>query len=49
MNSNELREYVQKLNEQERVQIELRRQAALKKIHQLREQIKYKHKEKVSG
>jgi dynactin complex subunit len=42
MNSNELREYVRKLNQQEQVQIELRRQAALKKIQALRKEIKYK-------
>ena len=41
MNSNELREYVRKLNEQEAVQIELRRQKALKKIRELRDRNKY--------
>lgn len=45
MNSNELREHIKKLNEQERVQIELRRQQALKRIRELREELKYKNKE----
>lgn len=46
MNSKELREHVQRLNQQEAVQIELRRQQALKRIQELRDQIKYyKHKE----
>lgn len=45
MNSNELREYVRRLNEQEAVQIELRRQQALKKIQKLRQELKYKRQE----
>lgn len=46
MNSNELREYVQKLNQQEAIQTEIRRQKALKRIHALREQLKYKNNER---
>ncbi len=42
MNSNELREYVKRLNEQEAVQKEIRRQQALKRIQSLREELKYK-------
>ncbi len=42
MDSNELRDYVRKLNEQEAVQHELRRQKALNKIKALREQAKEK-------
>lgn len=47
-NPNEtLLEQIRRLNEQERVQHELRRQEALKRIRQLREELKYKeHKEK---
>lgn len=48
MNSNELREYVKKLNEQEQVQIELRRQQALKKIQQLRQKNKYLKEKKLN-
>lgn len=46
MNSSELREYVKKLNEQEQVQHEIRRQKALKRIRELREQLKEKSHEK---
>lgn len=46
MNSNELREHVKRLNEQESVQIELRRQQALRRIRELREQLKEKSHEK---
>lgn len=42
MNTNELREYVKKLNEQEAVIIEQRRQRALEKIRELRCRNKYK-------
>ena len=42
MNSNELIEYVRKLNEQERHQHELRRQEALNKIKQMRKEIREK-------
>lgn len=42
MDSNELREYVQKLNEQEAVQKEIRRQKALNRIKELRRQLKEK-------
>lgn len=45
MNSQELREYVRKLNEQERVQIELRRQKALKRIQELRKKL---HQQRVT-
>lgn len=45
MNTNELREHIRKLNQQEQVQIEIRRQQALKRIRELREAIKYKNKE----
>ena len=45
MNSNELREHIKKLNEQEKVQIEIRRQRALARIRELREAVKYKNKE----
>ena len=43
MNSNELKEHIRKLNEQEQVQHEIRRQKALKRIRELREQLKYKN------
>ena len=43
MTSNELREYVRELNKQERVEHELRRQQALKRIRELREELKYKN------
>lgn len=49
MNTNELREYVKSLNEQEQVQIELRRQQALKKIQALREELKYKREKENSN
>lgn len=49
MNSNELREYVRKLNEQEAHQTELRRQAALKKIQELRCRNKYNKEEQKDG
>jgi hypothetical protein len=42
MNSNELKEYVKRLNQQEQVQIEIRRQRALKRIQELRQQQKDK-------
>jgi hypothetical protein len=42
MNSNELAEHVRKLNEQEQVQHELRKQAALKRIRELREKLREK-------
>lgn len=42
MNSNELREHVRKLNAQESVQHEIRRQQALKRIRELREEIEKK-------
>lgn len=42
MNSNELREYVKRLNEQEAVIREQRRQLALEKIRELRLRNKYK-------
>lgn len=42
MNSQELREYVRKLNEQERHQHEIRRQRALKRIQELRKKIREK-------
>lgn len=42
MNSNELVEHVRKLNEQERVQHELKKQAALKRIRELREKLREK-------
>jgi hypothetical protein len=45
MNSNELREHIRKLNEEERHQTELRRQQALAKIRRLREERKYNNKE----
>lgn len=45
MNSNELKEYVRELNKQEAAQTELRRQAALKKIRELRQRNKYKEQE----
>lgn len=45
MNSNELREHIRKLNEQERVQTELRRQQALKRIRELREKL---HQQRVT-
>lgn len=45
MNSNELREYVKRLNEQEAVIIEQRRQAALKKIKEMRQRNKYTKEE----
>ena len=48
MNSNELREYVRKLNEQEQVKQELRRQAALTRIRELREQIREQSRENVA-
>jgi hypothetical protein len=40
MDSNQLVEHVRKLNEQEQVQHELKKQAALKRIRELREKIK---------
>lgn len=49
MNSNELREHIRRLNEQEQRQHEIRRQQALKRIRELREAIKYKNKEKELG
>jgi len=42
MNSNELREHIRRLNEQERIQQEIRRQKALARIRELREAVKYK-------
>ena len=45
MNSNELREHIRKLNEEERHQTELRRQQALariREIREMREAVKYK-------
>lgn len=48
MNSNELREYVKKLNEQEAYQTELRRQKALKRIRELRTQKDQQQKEAVN-
>ena len=42
MNSQELREYVRKLNEQERHQHEIRRQQALRRIQELRKKIREK-------
>jgi hypothetical protein len=49
MNSNELREYIRELNKQEQVQTEIRRQKALARIRELREQLKYNNNEKVNG
>lgn len=49
MDSQELREYVRKLNQQEAYQIELRRQQALKKIQQLRQKNKYLKEEKLNA
>jgi hypothetical protein len=53
MKSNELAEHVRKLNEQESVQHELRKQQALNRIRELRKAIKeqeeLKHKEKYYG
>ena len=45
MNSKELREYVKKLNQQQQAQSELRRQAALAKIRELRQLIKYRNEQ----
>lgn len=45
MNSNELREHIRRLNEQEQIQHEIRRQKALARIRELREELKYKNKE----
>lgn len=45
MNSNQLREHIQRLNQQERIETEQRRQKALDRIQQLREELKYKNKE----
>lgn len=42
MNSNELREYVQELNKKEQIEHELKRQKALKRIRELRAELKYK-------
>jgi hypothetical protein len=42
MTSNELREHIRRLNEQEQVQHEIRRQKALKRIQELRQQQKDK-------
>lgn len=49
MNSNDLKEHIRKLNEQEQVQHELRRQAALNKIRDMRNAIREqqeRHREK---
>lgn len=46
MNSNELHEHVRKLNQEEKVQHELRRQQALNKIREMRRKIKEEQKEK---
>ena len=46
MNSNELREHIRKLNEQERHQHELRRQQALNKIRELRRQLREQQERK---
>jgi hypothetical protein len=45
MNSNELREHIRRLNEQEAVETEQRRQRALKKIQEIRDRNKYKEQE----
>jgi hypothetical protein len=42
MDSNQLRDYVRELNKREQVEIEQRRQAALKRIRELREQQRQK-------
>lgn len=49
MNTNQLQEHVRKLNELEAVEHELKRQKALKRIQELREELKYKNKEKSNG
>lgn len=46
MDSNELREHVKKLNAQEAVQHELRRQQALNKIRELRRQLREQQESK---
>ena len=48
MNSNELRDYVRDLNKKEQVEIEQRRQAAMKRIQALREELKYKRSTETS-
>lgn len=40
MNANELAEYVKELNKREAVEIELRRQKAINRIKQLRQELK---------
>lgn len=42
MTSNELAEHVRKLNQQEQVKHELKKQAALKRIRELRERLREK-------
>lgn len=49
MNSNELREHIRRLNEQQAQIIEQRRQRALKKIRELRQRNKYKEQGETNG
>lgn len=44
--ANDLHEHVRKLNEQERIQHELRKQAALDKIFKMRQRLKEKECQK---
>jgi hypothetical protein len=44
MTSNELREHIRRLNKKEAVEIELRRQKAINRINQLRQELKEKQR-----
>lgn len=48
MKSNELKEHIQRLNAQEKIEHEFRRQKALNKIKQLREQLRSKEHQRVT-